>query len=249
VEREREREGEEEEREARGKKGKGREGRLARRRDVGPRLTVRDERALRWLAEQRAASLPQVARLLGDLGGHEPGERRTRHLVGRWEELGLATRTSVWHGEPAVVWLTTQGARLVGLTRWRAPSLGTLRHTLAVSEVRLRLAPSGAGRRWVCEADLRRHSSGPGVHVADAGVLDPTDGTWLAVEVELTPHGRRRTADTMRTLLAEPGPDGRPRWRRVLYLCSPRAMPGVVTARGDLLAAQQERVLVRELAS
>jgi hypothetical protein len=209
----------------------------------GPRLTRRDADAVSWLVEQRAASLSQVATLLGQLGGQGVGDRRARQVVTRWVQFGLVTRWNVWHGEPAVVVPTARAAQMSGLSRWRRPGIGILRHTVAVAGVRLLVAPVGGTRTWISESALRR-SLPSGEHLPDGAWFDNDLGT--ALEVELTPHGRGRVADTM-TALLHAHSDGSPRWARVAYLCSPATLTQVTAAADTLPPVERARVFVGPL--
>lgn len=210
----------------------------------GPRLTERDVTALQWLVEQRAATLPQVGRLLSQIDGTAPvSERRLRQIIARWEQLGLAARWSIWHGEPAVITPTGQAAAMYGINRWRRPGLSILRHTVAVSEIRLRVSPHGGVRQWISETELRRHIS-VGEHLADGGWLESEHTT--AIEVELTPHGRRRVEQTIKSLLNARSGD-RDRWDMVLYLCSPTTIVQVSSVREALTPDERARVVVRPM--
>lgn len=243
VERETEEKGEErEEREKEGGREGGKEGVGSR--GVGsrrPRITERDAAALRWLVEQRAANTGQVGVLLHQLSGRTVGARRVRQVIARWEQLGLVERRYVWHGQPAVVIPTKTGAQLSGQARWRAPSITTLRHTLGASQVRLVAVPVGSGRLWVAESALRREAP-RNEHIPDGGWTEP-DGTSVAVEVELTLHGKRRVHQAIRALLAAHR-DGVTRWDRVLYLCSPVTLSQVRGCWHELDPHTQQRVMV-----
>src|SRR3954452_19174524 len=110
--------------------------RLARRADAGVvRATERDLRLLRWVAEQYAVSIPQLARLMGR------SEHAARWLRARWQRAGWAQGRTVFVGRPVFVWATRDGLRLagVGLKVWE-PSPGALAHIEAVNEVRLLVA-------------------------------------------------------------------------------------------------------------
>lgn len=231
------------------KKGEGRRGGGGERGEIGhrppARLTERDRAAVVWLAEQRAATVPQVARLLAQLSEAPVGEPRARQVVRRWEALGLTERRRVWDGEPGIVWPTKEGAALAGLARWRRPGISTLRHAVSVSEVRLRLAPVGAEWRWLAEGELRRAAQ-PGEHVADGAVVEG-NGSSLAVEVELSPHGRRRVEGALTSLLSAVGDGGRPRWQRVLYLCSADTLAQVSAVIAELPPHWRARVQARRL--
>ena len=212
-----------------------------RRADAGPRLTGRDMVAMSWLSEMRAATLPQLQALLGYIGGGSVSDRRTRQIVIRWEALGLAERRTVWHGKPAAVWLTGSGARLVGIDRWRKPAVGTLAHTLAVSEVRIRLAGPASRKGWMCETQLRKVLPAQ-EHVPDGAVF--TNGKAVAIEMELSPHGRKRVEAAIVSLLAARKGESA-RWYRVLYLCGQATLYQVTQVVEALSPEQRRRVYVR----
>ena len=181
--------------------------------------------------------------MLGYIGGEPVSDRRTRQIVSRWEALGLAERRTIWHGKPAALWLTGGGASLVGIDRWRKPAVGTLTHTLAVSAVRMRLAPPGSRRGWLSETELRKRQP-KGEHVADGAYAE--DGRWCAIEVELSPHGQKRVAAAIASLLAARNGD-RPRWHQVLYLCGSTTLTQVKAVVDALPPEQKRRVVVRRL--
>ena len=207
-------------------------------------ITERDIQALGWLVEQRVASVSQVRRLLEQLSGRSFTDRRTWQIIARWEAIGLAERWRVWHGEQALVWPTAQAANLAGLSRWRRPGVGTLRHLVAVSEVRLQAAPHGGPRRWITESELRR-TTATGVHLADGAWVDP-NGSTVAIEVELTQHGKRRVESAIKSLLAEEL-GGRPRWNHVIYVCSTVTLTQVRDVVEAMPPASRSRVQVRDL--
>src|SRR5260370_27911509 len=92
--------------------------------DRGPRLTERDRKALSWIGQQYAVRLDQLQILLARLG--EPGDyarkpkeggrltqKRTMDLVRRWQQLGLVSYGWFLHGDPAWVWFSAEGLRVV----------------------------------------------------------------------------------------------------------------------------------------
>lgn len=211
-----------------------------------PRLTPRDLDAIRWLVEQRAATVTQVGQLLAQISGSSISERRTRQVVARWVQLGLVERKQVWHHEPAVVMPTTQAAKMCGIDRWRPAAIGILRHTLTASQVRLIAAPVGGTRTWIPESHLRRGATRH-EHVADGGWIEP-DGSSVAVEVELSQHGKKRVHAAIRALLSAHF-DGTPRWTSILYLCSPSTIKQVEVVRSELPQADQPRVAIHPVPS
>ena len=206
------------------------------------RLTLRDEEALRWLCSVRAANLPQLRILLGQLGDEGPiTSRRTAQIVARWRSMGLAEKATIFHREPAVVWPTAQGARLCGVARWKKPAIGTLRHTLAVTQVRLQACRPSNGRGWLTESQLRA-LLGKDSHCPDGGLVEQS-GEVTAIEVELTPHGRTRVREAIASLLAERDGD-RNRFAKVLYLVSKSTKVQVEAVRDELPPHLRERVVV-----
>jgi hypothetical protein len=222
-----------EEREER-KEGKGRSKGSA-------QLTPRDFAALSWLLEQKAATLPQLTLLLGFLGEREISDRRGAQIVARWVSLGLVERTAIWHRKPAVVWPTSSGALLVGARRWKTPALGTLRHTLAVSEVRLRVCRPWNGRTWLTEARLREVLAKE-IRLPDGAFVEKT-GEMTAVEVELSSHGRTRVRDAMTSLTAARDGD-HDQFHHVLYLCAPETLFQCTQVRQELPDSIRSRVVV-----
>lgn len=174
-----------------------------RRSDAGlVRASARDLELLRFVGEQFAVTLPQLARLMGR------SEHAGRWLRSRWERAGWARGRALLVGEPVFVWLTRRGLRVAGLPyrAWRE-NPGALAHIAAVSEVRLHVAERRPEAVWVCERELARDARGElggfGVHRPDALVV--VDERELAVEVELTQKRRARAELIMREHLAHYG--------------------------------------------
>ena len=153
------------------------------------RLTSRDHRTLRWIAEQEAVRTDVVAHLLRRTAPLTV--EGTRHVVDRWRRAGLIHTERLLAGAAPVCWLTTAGLRVVR-TRHRSapPPVGRLDHLHAVSLVRLGLEQRGA-RAWTSERALHRQRASGDAHVADGRFVAP-NGLATAVEVELTVKGARR---------------------------------------------------------
>ena len=230
-------------------------------------LAVRDAEALIFAADMYGVQLDQLAALTG-------GERSARAAAARWRSLGYAETARLGPG-PAWLWVTKAGLAACGLkyTATR-PALSRLAHTRAVAAARIALEATGGYRRgaayWRCERRIRsRHGVGVRQHLPDAEVHWPDAvggsapglaawaGECWAVEAELSPKTVSRTTSIMREILSRTGdygcpaaevsvPGRPPRHARVLYLCSPAALPTVLRARSALgpLAA---RVEVRDL--
>ncbi len=168
----------------------------ARRRDAGTvKASGRDLELLRFIGEQYAVTLPQLARLMGR------SCHAARWLRARWERAGWARGAAMLVGEPVFVWLTRRGQRAAGsdYSLWR-PSPGALAHIAAVNEVRLYVTERHPDARWVCERELGR---GGRVHRPDALVV--LEGREVPVEVELTHKRRARSERIMCELVAHYG--------------------------------------------
>ncbi len=176
--------------------------RPGRRADAGlVRATQRDLRLLRWVAEQYAVSIPQLARLMGR------SEHAARWLRARWQRAGWAQGRTLLIGRPVFVWLTRDGSRVAGagFKVWQ-PNAGALAHIEAVNDVRLLVAQRRPGAVWVCERELTARPL-PGapsvrVHRPDA-VVRVEGGRRVAVEVELTLKSRARLERIVGQLLGE----------------------------------------------
>jgi len=230
-------------------------------------LSVRNVDALVFAAEMYGLQLDQLAALTG-------GERPARAAAARWRELGYAETGRLTLGAPWL-WLTRAGLAACGLGyRPGPPPLAQLAHVRAVAAARIALEATDGYRAarafWRCERRLRsRRGVGVRQHVPDAEVHWPdgaagADGTpigWAgecwAIEAELSPKTVARTTAIIREMLLRTGdygcaaadvsvPGRPPRHARVVYLCSPAALPTVLRARTALgpLAA---RVEVRDL--
>jgi hypothetical protein len=230
-------------------------------------LAVRNVDALVFAAEMYGLQLDLLAALTG-------GERSARAAAARWRELGYAETGRLSPGAPWL-WATGAGLAACGFGyRPGPPALAQLAHTRAVAAARIALEATDGYRAarayWRCERRLRA-GRGVGVrqHLPDAEVHWPdgalgADGTpagWAgecwAIEAEVSPKTVARTTAIIRETLLRTGdygcaavdvsvPGRPPRHARVLYLCSPAALPTVLRARAAVgpLAA---RVEVRDL--
>jgi len=190
-------------------------------------LTARDVLAVRWLAEQYAATTDTLAVLLGRLSPatpEAPGQvaaRTVRHHLDRWVRAGLVTRTR--RLGRAWVTPTRRGLDLVELDYpvWALPAT-QLAHVHAVGLVRLALEPDPGAGGWISERALFRERGQASWHLADGALPVPVPAGWVAqgiedafwrIEVELTPKPRRRLAAALRTQA--------PRTARVSYYAPP----------------------------
>jgi hypothetical protein len=226
-----------------------------------PRLAVRDASALVFAADMYGVQLDQLEMLLGG--------RAAAAAAARWKSLGYARTARLGPGRPWL-WVTRAGLAACGL-RYAAgpPALSRLAHIRAVISVRLALEATAGYRAarafWRGERRLRaRHGTGLRQHLPDGEVHWPDGapvawaGECWAVEAELTPKTAARTAAIMREILSRTGDYGcpaaeaavpglPPRHARVLYVCSPAALPVVLRARDRLGPRLAPRVEVRDL--
>jgi hypothetical protein len=222
-----------------------------------------DTSALVFVAEMHGVQLDHLAVVLG-----MPVERASG-VASRWRNLGLAESARLGPGPPWV-WVTRTGLAACGLPYPAGPpEPSRLAHTRAVTAVRLTLQATTAYRRaratWRGEPGIRASRQGGFRGPLPDGELHWPRGaavSWAgqcwAVQAELARTTVAGTAGVMRELLARasggPSPaalrtagPGRPeRYARVLYLCSPAALPVVVQAR-DMLGRAGARIEIRNL--
>jgi hypothetical protein len=219
--------------------------------------------ALVFAAEMHGIQLDHLAVVLG-----MPAEQASG-VVSRWRNLGLAESARLGPGPPWV-WVTRTGLAACGLPYPAGPPAPSrLAHTRAVTAVRLTLQATTAYRRaratWRGERDIRAGRRG-GVRgsVPDGELLWPRGaavswaGQCWAVQAEVARPTAGDTAEVMRELLARAGdgpapaavrpagPGHPPRYARVLYLCSPAALPVVLRAR-DAQGRAGARIEIRDL--
>jgi hypothetical protein len=170
-------------------------------------LGPRDVEVLRWLAEQYAARVDHLQGILGC------GERQTQRVIARLRARDLVHCERLSTHEPRWLLPTTFGLRLslTGFRPWH-PHLALLAHCGAVNDVRLHIERRSPEAVWTSERQLGRKYGLKG-HLPDGVVL--LEGKTVAIEVELTPKAKPRTARIIDGLCA--GHDS------VLYFASPEA--------------------------
>ncbi len=226
-------------------------------------LARRESDALAFTAEMHAVQLDQLAVVLGIAAEQASG------VVSRWRNLGLAESARLGPG-PAWVWVSRAGLAACGLPYPAGPPAPSrLAHTRAVTAVRLTLQATTAYRRaratWRGERGIRASHQGcfrgsvpDGELHWPRGAAVSWAGQYWAVQAEVARTTVGDMAGVMRELLARAsdGPSpvavrpaglGRPqRYARVLYLCSPAALPVVVQAR-DAQGRAGARIEIRDL--
>jgi len=227
-------------------------------------LAERDVTALLFVADMYGVQLDQLGVLLA------VPEARARSIAAAWRRARYADSARIGPGGPWI-WLTRAGLAACGLPYTAtSPALARLAHLRAVTAVRLALEAvpgyRAAGAHWRSERRLRARAGGRvGLreHIPDGEVHWPDGapvawaGECWAIEAELTRKTVARTAAIMHEILTRTGdygcpagqalvPGAAPRHARVVYVCSPAALPTVTRARAALGAAGS-RVEVRRL--
>jgi hypothetical protein len=177
------------------------------------RLTERDRKVLRWVAEQYTVPRDVLALLLARLSDDEVARAAGRvtdtvvdRTLRRWRELGLAHCRRFIVDDVASVWATRGGMIVAGIEyRPSEPTHATVAHRHAVARVRAHDEAAYSGIVWICERDLREGLAGRPSHLPD-GVVEWVDDTEqrrrTAVEVELTRKTEMRVIAILRMLLA-----------------------------------------------
>jgi len=162
--------------------------RRAPRRDRGShQVTDRDRELLRFIGEQYALTLDQLAVLIGR------SYRTARGLRDRWCAAGWAKSSRLSVALPPFVWLTSRGTTIAGsrFRTWR-PNHGLVRHIEAVTNVRLLLEHQLKLGLWQCERSLAKKAGAESRfrdHLVDGVLLTPER---TAIEVELTRKSHKR---------------------------------------------------------
>lgn len=198
------------------------------------RLTERDLKIAKWVAEQQAVRLDTISQLLEFLGTPcKP--RNLRRLAERWENAGLLKRQQILADLPLILWPTTQAMRLTDFDDKRVekqPPITTLHHTLAVS--RVRLAYETTGSLWTPERLLRQKFSGQ--HLADG--MATYENKRALVEVELTRKKKERLQNIISSNARTPGID------QVHYWTTPELRPFVFSEISSIDASIRHKVQI-----
>lgn len=160
------------------------------------RWTPRDLEVVRWIGEQYAVRLDQLAIKLARLtpvptqGAGSLRDDTVYKLVTRWKQAGVVERVVLLSHTPAWVWLSREGLEQMGLPYrvWR-PKVQGLAHLYAVNQVRLWVEGRYPMATWCPERQLnsergftRKQARQP--HRPDAEV--EIGGKRVAIEVELS---------------------------------------------------------------
>jgi hypothetical protein len=173
---------------------------------------------LRFLSEQNAATVSQVARFAGAYVSD------MLRFLEEMEEQGWLLVRSLVKGDSPWVWLRGKGAELSGTGFGaRRPTLRTIAHWAAITEARLYLQEHAPDGVWICERKLRRRRyRGKGrarrkvkpdnrAHIPDA--LFKVEGEVHAIEAELS----RKSEGQLEAIVAQHSA----RYDAVVYFCAP----------------------------
>lgn len=207
------------------------------------KITERDLAILRFVGEQYAVRMDQLARLLKRPAEGSLSDSATRAVVARWEKAGLTSSRKVIADEPRFVWLTRSGLHEVGLAfkPW-APTVVSLAHLYWTNQVRLYVEHRHPELVWKPERQMRMGKavqtiSEPSSHIADAELHTPR--TVVGVEVELTSKSAPRREAIMRILT-----DSYP---TVWYFAPPNVLGCLERTRESLDTSRRERVRIYPL--
>ena len=189
--------------------------------------TERDQHLIRWIVEQYAISLDQLAQSIGAT------EHAARRLMQRWKRAGWAEARVLISREKPWIWITRRGQADMGTgyRHWE-PVLAKLAHIRAVNAVRMGLEQRRPDGVWTSERALLQAQASAQRSAREQG-LEPLkthhlpDGVWqidgnaeqTAVEVERSYKGTDRTRMIMLYLVQVQ------RYPKVAYFTTPTIKP------------------------
>lgn len=171
--------------------------------------TERDRELIRWIAEQYAIRLDQLALLIG------ASEHAARRLMQRWKKAAWAEGRVLIAREEPWIWITRRGQADMGvaLRHWE-PTLARLAHIRSVNTVRMQLQERRPEGIWTSERVLLQAQASAQRAARDQGSTPPAaqhlpDGVWqiepgaeqTAIEVEQSYKGTDRTRMIMLHLI------------------------------------------------
>jgi hypothetical protein len=237
----------------------------------GGNLARLDAELLRFVAEMHGVQVDQLAALVADRA--KPADEAAvvaRELVASWRAAGNADTGQLSLGEPWV-WATRKGLDACGLkAKLVKPSPRALRHTHAVTDVRIAVERADVFREggawWRPERLIWSGLEFPieTQHVPD-GELHWPDGSGLpwagevwAVEVEISHKTIETSARIMQEVLTQtgasggvpaggPGPALAPRYARLVYVCSSITVRRVLHARAEVGSPLSARIDIYDL--
>jgi hypothetical protein len=228
------------------------------RRDKGVVLySPRDEYCLGWIADQYAARLDQIQRLLSrHPGGKVKNQARglapttVKDQIERWRRAGWIEYQRVLVNQPGWAWITRKGLQVLDFDDFytaRAPAYSRLGHIYAVNQVRM-AEEMRTGLTWKSErkyrSELESVEKGESTGPIPDGIITEKAGA-IAVEVELTQKKPKDLAKKLEELTSCFGKDDRLKFPRIwIYVPDEKGKQAVERARQDLIEEDQKRVEV-----
>jgi hypothetical protein len=237
----------------------------------GTNLAEPDAELLAFVAEMYGVQMDQLAALVAGRGESSGNAARSaQELLARWRAAGLAETEKLTIGEPWI-WASRAGLNACGLrTKVVKPAAHGLRHTHAVTDVRLAVERTPAfrdgGAWWRSERSIMTSLEFPArpVHIPDGEVHWPAEcaspwaGEIWAVEIEISYKSIERTAGIMREILTctggwdrippgNPVPGMAPRYARLVYVCSRKTLRGTLNARVEAGSPLSGRIDIHDL--
>ncbi len=216
------------------------------RKDKGKvKITERDLRLIRFIAEQYAIHLEHLRRLNEILEGQPIGESTARRILDRWQKAGFVESQKVYAKDPIYIWVTRKGLDLVGFEYLKAtvPSETTFRHLSAITNFRLSIEEGkGSKGKFKSERLIRSEMVGAKKgealpHVPDGEVL--INAVVFPIEIELSYKKLARIESIMRELLS--------RYKAIYYYVTDETRTGVQHALERLPDNMQGRVKINNL--
>jgi hypothetical protein len=206
-------------------------------------VTERDIATLRWIGEQFAVGLDQLARVLGTQAGPgavTPGklsESSVRVWIRRMKAIGAIEQERPYLVLPSFVWLTAEGLKLAGLPyKPLRPALSTIQHLYWCNQARLYMAAQRPADTWVSDRQLRSEAAmqrrGRQPEKPDAHLV--TQKGIIAIEVELTDKQQVRIVAIMRQRARQ--------YYTIWYFASKEVQPRLEAARKELAPDLRDRV-------
>ena len=169
-------------------------------RAAGPQLTARDVEILSWIGRHGIVTVEQVGRRFFARDGGDVGQWAAYRRLRKLEELRLLRRDATFWREPAVLRVTTAGARVADLDL--APAhivLAEVHHTLLLVDLMEELLRQNPGATMVTERQIRalrfrelaKGSRRPGRGRIPDGILHLNGGRTVAIELDLTSKRQR----------------------------------------------------------
>ena len=175
----------------------------------------------------------------------------TYDIVRRWQQVGLAQLEKPFSDAPMWCWITKRGLEELGLPYTIGsgfPFLNTLPHFHEVNHVRLTLAwASQNGKQikphtWISERTLASSPDQfygiPTEHRPD-GILQFSDGSQEAIEVELTQKSHERLYAILSDLTSH--------YTHIRYFATESITSTLLEARAQLNTDQQTQILIYRL--